>query len=212
MDFVAAIVVSAFDLVFIVGELTVDGVGYVAWIVYALVFLLHPYFLGRSLTWCSLVWFSMRLSEWSRWKVLSKSTPHILFHIFRYWNFFERLDWEIRIWKWRLLGDISDNSAICPVVLNMFTRYLRRLFINSLNYSVMIVDHEFRTTTLSFRCQSLLCYHRIFNSRHSRWLNGSAVTTLHERFDRSPSDTGAESHVCTRRWSTKFVMLLSRSI
>jgi len=55
MDFVAAIVVSVFDLVFIVGELTVDGVGYVAWIVYALVFLLHPYFLCRSLTWYSLV-------------------------------------------------------------------------------------------------------------------------------------------------------------
>ena len=42
------IVVSAFDLVFIVGELTVDGVGYAAWIVYALVFLLSQLFLVGS--------------------------------------------------------------------------------------------------------------------------------------------------------------------
>jgi len=37
MDFVEVFVVSSFDIVFIVGALAVDGIGYAAWIIYAMV-------------------------------------------------------------------------------------------------------------------------------------------------------------------------------
>ena len=37
MEFVESIVVSSFDILFILSQLTVDGIGYAAWLVYALV-------------------------------------------------------------------------------------------------------------------------------------------------------------------------------
>ena len=37
MDLLEAIVMSSFDILCIVSEISVDGVGYVAWLVYALV-------------------------------------------------------------------------------------------------------------------------------------------------------------------------------
>ena len=42
MEFIESIVVSSFDILFILSELTVDGIGYAAWLVYALV--RHNYF------------------------------------------------------------------------------------------------------------------------------------------------------------------------
>lgn len=37
MEFVESIVMSSFDIFFILSELTVDGIGYAAWLVYVLV-------------------------------------------------------------------------------------------------------------------------------------------------------------------------------
>ena len=37
MEFVESILVSSFDIIFILSELSVDGIGYVAWLVYAAV-------------------------------------------------------------------------------------------------------------------------------------------------------------------------------
>jgi hypothetical protein len=37
MEFVESIVVSSFDIIWIVSELMVDGIGYAAWVVFALV-------------------------------------------------------------------------------------------------------------------------------------------------------------------------------
>jgi hypothetical protein len=37
MDFVEGVVVSSFDLLFFVGVLTVDGIGYAAWMLHVLV-------------------------------------------------------------------------------------------------------------------------------------------------------------------------------
>jgi hypothetical protein len=37
MDFLQVMVVSSFDIVLILGELAVEGVGYAAWIVYTVV-------------------------------------------------------------------------------------------------------------------------------------------------------------------------------
>jgi hypothetical protein len=37
MEFIESIVVSSFDILFILSELTVDGIGYAAWLVYAMV-------------------------------------------------------------------------------------------------------------------------------------------------------------------------------
>jgi hypothetical protein len=37
MDFLQVMVVSSFDIVFILGELAVEGVGYAAWVVYIVV-------------------------------------------------------------------------------------------------------------------------------------------------------------------------------
>ena len=34
MDFLEVMIVSSFDIVFILGELAVEGVGYAAWVVY----------------------------------------------------------------------------------------------------------------------------------------------------------------------------------
>jgi len=37
MEFVGSMVVWTFDLIFILGELAVEGIGYAGWVVYALV-------------------------------------------------------------------------------------------------------------------------------------------------------------------------------
>ena len=37
MDFLEVMIVSSFDIVFIMGELAVEGVGYAAWMVYTVV-------------------------------------------------------------------------------------------------------------------------------------------------------------------------------
>ena len=37
MEFIESIVVSSFDIIFILSELTVDGIGYAAWLLYVLV-------------------------------------------------------------------------------------------------------------------------------------------------------------------------------